>query len=62
MTTPSPVGTGHCGEWVTLPRYAHIVGRPVHRVYVWLYNGLLDECHIPLHRDERGQWWIQVTF
>ena len=57
-----PLGSGRMGEWVTLPQYAHIVKRPVRRVYVWLYSGLLHDCHIPLYQDERGKWWIKVVW
>lgn len=54
--------SGHCGEWVSVLRYAVILERPHRTVYKWLYNGTLREFHIPVHRDERGKWWIQVTY
>ena len=43
-------------------KYADLISRPSRTVYRWLYNGTLREFHVPFHRDERGKWWIQITY
>ena len=54
--------SGHQGEWVSVFRYADLISRPRRTVYKWLYNGTLHAFHVPVHRDERGKWWIQITY